>query len=76
MYSLDVNALNFCPFSMLEVNYNYNTGRSEELLIAVPNLVESCWVRHARLNSAWGLILTTERQTFGSSHLVSVSTQP
>lgn len=45
MYSLDVNALNFCPFSMLEVNYNYNTGRNEELLVAVPNLVESCWVR-------------------------------
>lgn len=48
MYSLDVNALNFCPFSMLGVNYNYNTGRDEELLVAVPNLVESCWVRHAR----------------------------
>ena len=30
---------------MLEVNYNYNTGRNEELLVAVPNLVESCWVR-------------------------------
>ena len=43
-YSLDVNALNFCPFSMLGVSYNYNTGRDEELLVAVPNLVESCWV--------------------------------
>ena len=52
VYSLDVNALNFCPFSMLGVNYNYNTGRNEELLVAVPNLVESCWVRHAHLNSA------------------------
>lgn len=51
MYSLDVNALNFCPFSMLGVNYNYNTGRDEELLVAVPNLVESCWVRYALLSS-------------------------
>lgn len=48
-YSLDVNALNFCPFSMSEVSYNYNTGWNEELLVAVPNLVESCWVRHAHI---------------------------
>jgi hypothetical protein len=52
IYSLDVNALNFCPFSMLGVNYNYNTGRDEELLVAVPNLVESSWVRHAYPNCA------------------------
>ena len=48
MYSLDINALNFCPFSVLGVNYKYNTGRNEELLIAVPNPVESCWVLHTR----------------------------
>ena len=35
---------------MLGVSYNYNTGRNEELLVAVPNLVESCWVRHLCLN--------------------------
>jgi len=46
MYSLDVNALNFCPFSALGVTYNYDTGRDDELLVAVPNLVESCWVRN------------------------------
>ena len=50
MYSLDVNALNFCPFSALGVSYNYNTGRDEELLVAVPNLVESCWVRDSSSN--------------------------
>ena len=26
MYSLDVNALNSCSFSMLGVDYNYDTG--------------------------------------------------
>jgi len=40
---------------MLGVNYNYNTGRDEELLVAVPNLVESCWVRHARPSLTRGL---------------------
>ena len=52
VYSLDVNALNFCSFSMLRANHNYNTNRNEELLAAAPNLVESRWVRHAHLNSA------------------------
>jgi len=51
-YSLDVNALNFCPFFALGVGYNYNTGRDDELLVAVPNLVESCWVRDYRSNRA------------------------
>jgi len=54
MYSLDVNALNFCPFSALGVSYNYNTGRDDELLVAVPNLVESCWVCDSRSNPARG----------------------
>lgn len=52
-YSLDVNALNFCSFSVLEVNFNYNTGLNEELLIAVPNLVESYWVRHTHFTLVW-----------------------
>ncbi len=37
-YSLDVNALNFCRFSILS---SHKAGN--EALIAVPNLVESSW---------------------------------
>lgn len=43
-YSLDVNALNFCRFSLLPLYHDDENGRSEEeaqALVAVPNLVES-----------------------------------
>ena len=78
IYSLDVNALNFCPFSMLGVSYNYNTGWDEELFVGVPNLVESCWVRHRSTlpGDQEESTLMIERQTFGHSHLVSASTLP
>lgn len=39
-YSMDVNALNYCPFSLMELR---GTGGDQppEALIAIPNLVES-----------------------------------
>jgi len=77
MCLLDIDALKFCPFSELGVNYNYNTGRDDELLVAVPNLVESCWVWDSCSSPAARgpamLTLKTERQMFGSFQLVNVS---
>lgn len=42
-YSLDVNALNFCRFSLLPLHDGSGDGHSAEAqaLVAVPNLVES-----------------------------------
>jgi hypothetical protein len=39
-YSLDVNALNYCRFSLLP-----SDGTESSALVAVPNLVESALVR-------------------------------
>lgn len=43
-YSLDVNALNFCRFSLLQLPADARTD-DRQALLAVPNLVESAYVR-------------------------------
>ena len=43
-YSLDVNALNYCRFSLLPLPPDARTA-DRHALIAVPNLVESSHVR-------------------------------
>ncbi|KAF8623672.1 hypothetical protein AX17_007370 [Amanita inopinata Kibby_2008] len=49
-YSLDVNALNFCRFSLLRLSPPLSSPQEERALIAVPNLIESSaadiWALH------------------------------
>jgi hypothetical protein len=40
-YSLDVNALNFCRFSLLRLDVRSPPSADTRALVAVPNLVES-----------------------------------
>jgi ASTRA-associated protein 1 len=68
-YSMDVNALNYCRFSLVPLSYEDTLG--PRALIAVPNLVESHLVREP----CWALscvdsrlAFDTLRQTSGSSH--------
>ena len=46
-YSMDVNALNYCRFSLLPLQEDVRT-EDRQALIAVPNLVESAYVRIMR----------------------------
>lgn len=50
-YSLDVNALNFCRFSLLLLPADARTDERQALL-AVPNLVESAYVRTLRVGAS------------------------
>lgn len=43
-YSMDVNALNYCRFSLLPISGSSDFGEDAHALIAVPNLVESSLV--------------------------------
>jgi ASTRA-associated protein 1 len=43
LYSLDVNALNYCRFSLFVLTGHQSQVRA---LLAVPNLIESSLVRH------------------------------
>ncbi len=76
-YSMDVNALNYCRFSLLPLPEDACTG-ARRALVAVPNLVESAHVRtslaglgaidvdvHIAANAdpCWGVF----RQTYGRS---------
>ncbi|KAG1718218.1 WD40-repeat-containing domain protein, partial [Suillus lakei] len=71
-YSLDVNALNYCKFSFLEVS-------KQEGLLAVPNLVESAladiWSlpSRQRLHAAIGDSLDTSATTFSDGRSGSKS---
>jgi hypothetical protein len=44
--SMEVNALNYCRFSLLPVPETVGRGGVDELWLALPNLVESACVRH------------------------------
>jgi len=77
---MDVNALNYCRFSLLPLHHDHSlynaTGR--RALISVPNLVESSvvWKQFFRaIFMAAMLIITPEklRQTSGHCLLESVS---
>lgn len=69
-YSMDVNALNYCRFSLLPLPEDAETG-DRRALVAVPNLVESAHVRvcsidiHVDRNADTCLI--THRQMCGRS---------
>ena len=64
-YSMDVNALNFCRFSLLPLparrvdsaGDDLDAPQSQEALIAVPNLVESSWVSLADVHGTFGELL-------------------
>ena len=43
-YSMDVNALNYCRFSLLPLSASVGTSEETRALLAVPNLVESALV--------------------------------
>ena len=45
LVSFDVNALNYCRFSLLSLPRCPNPDDEREALLAVPNLVESAYVR-------------------------------
>ena len=47
-YSMDVNALNYCRFSLLPQRTYAQSSESSEALLALPNLVESSLVRTTR----------------------------
>ena len=44
-YSMDVNALNYCRFSLLPLPEEEEGTEGRRALVAVPNLVESAYVR-------------------------------
>lgn len=68
-YSLDVNALNYCRFSLMPIAGEARTGERQALL-AVPNLVESAYVRASFVVGVVRLVVLTMavtcgRQTYG-----------
>jgi hypothetical protein len=54
LYSLDVNALNFCRFSLLPVKSPARIDGDHEAYLAVPNLVDSSVVRFAQSSKLCG----------------------
>lgn len=54
-YSMDVNALNYCRFSLMPVS----TGTSDSALISLPNLVESSLVCPAFVIHEWCILVTS-----------------
>ena len=46
-YSLDVNALNYCRFSLMPLAEEGGRTEERQALLAVPNLVESAYVRRS-----------------------------
>ncbi len=53
-YSLDVNALNYCRFSLLPLVDTVGTGEDTRALLAVPNLVESALVSKSHFYKSFG----------------------
>ena len=49
-YSMDVNAFNFCRFSLLRLQ-EAQRSQNDIALIAIPNLVESSYVRRLVVHS-------------------------
>lgn len=74
--SLDVNALNYCRFSLFSFPREY--GKEREAFFAVPNLVESAYVGQLQpLESQMGINPSYfSRWTSGRYPRLTVSTQP
>lgn len=69
-YSMDVNALNYCRFSLMPVSATSEKGEARALL-ALPNLVESSLVRGSDHKILFGVLMLKycpglRRQTFGN----------
>jgi hypothetical protein len=61
-YSLDVNAMNYCRFSLLPLSSLNSEGTA---LIAVPNLVESALVGFITIHIRSSHVIIQSRRTFG-----------
>ena len=75
-HSMDVNALNYCRFSLLPLTDTTESGDPAALL-AIPNLIESALVRtHALTTNLRKANKSICRLTYGSCHLRNACTLP